>query len=80
MSPLYLRCALCSRQQADGLLSRNAWGKLDLPPGTEAEHPALQGATIRACPTCVGRHPDWQDRMLAALGLDGPTLGFQPAQ
>jgi hypothetical protein len=73
MSPLYLRCALCSRQTAEGLLSGNAWGRLELPAGAEVEHPALRGATLRACPTCIGRHPDWQQQLLV-------SLGFQPAQ
>jgi hypothetical protein len=69
MSRLYLRCAICSRQQADGLISGAAWGRLELPAGVEVEHPALRGTTLRACPTCIGRHPDWQDRLLSALGL-----------
>jgi hypothetical protein len=71
MSRLYLRCAICSRQQADGLISSAAWGRLELPPGVEVDHPALKGSTLRACPSCVGRHPDWQEHLLVALGL-GP--------
>jgi hypothetical protein len=74
---LYLHCVICSRKQADGLLSGAAWGRLELPPGAEVEHPALRGSTLRACPTCIGRHPDWQNRMLAALGL-GSGLNLQP--
>lgn len=69
MSRLYLRCAICGRQQADGLISGAAWGRLELPQGAEAEHPALRGSTLRACPTCVGSHPDWQDHVLVALGV-----------
>lgn len=69
MSRLYLRCAICSRQQADGLISSAAWGRLELPPGAEVDHPALKGSTLRACPSCVGRHPDWQERLLVSLGL-----------
>lgn len=81
MSRLYLRCAICSRQQADGLISSAAWGRLELPPGAEVEHPALKGSTLRACPTCVDRHPDWQERMLSALGLGGGfDLRPKPAQ
>jgi len=78
---LYLHCAICSRKQADGLLSGAAWGRLELPPGAEAENPGLRGSKIRACPTCIGRHPDWHDRLIASLGLAasfGPTA--QPAQ
>jgi hypothetical protein len=66
---LYLRCAFCSRQQADGLLSGAAWGRLELPRGIEVEHPALRGTTLRACPTCTQRHPDWQTQLLQSLGL-----------
>ena len=72
MSRLYLRCAICSRQQADGLISGAAWGRLELPPGAAVEHPALRGAELRACPQCVGRHPDWQADLLASLGLGPP--------
>jgi hypothetical protein len=75
MSRLYLRCVICNRQQADGLISGAAWGRLDLPPGAAVQHPAVNGATLRACPTCIGTHPDWQDRVLATLGLGG---GFGP--
>jgi hypothetical protein len=72
MSRLYLRCAICSRQQADGLISGAAWGRLELPPGVEVEHPALRGAELRACPQCVSRHPDWRGDLLVSLGLDLP--------
>jgi hypothetical protein len=75
MSRLYLLCVVCSRQQADGLISGAAWGKLELPPGTEVEHPALKGSMFRCCPTCVQRHPAWQDDLLGSLGLssNGPA-------
>lgn len=75
MSRLYLRCALCDRQQADGLISGNACGRLELPPGVEVEHPALRGATLRACPTCIQRHPDWEQQLYVSLGLDGSDDG-----
>lgn len=70
MSRLYLRCAICSRQQADGLISSAAWGRLELPPGAEVDHPALKGSTLRACPSCISRQPDWQERLLVALGFE----------
>ena len=35
MSRLYLVCAVCSRRQADGLISGAAWGRAELPPGAE---------------------------------------------
>jgi hypothetical protein len=69
MSRLYLRCVICDRQQADGLISGAAWGRLDLPVGTEIEHPALKGSAFRACPDCVQRHPDWQRELMVSLGL-----------
>jgi hypothetical protein len=61
MSRLYLRCGLCGRQQADGLLSRGFWGHLDVADGT----------ALRACPTCKEQHMDWEAR-LRALG-DPPS-------
>lgn len=70
MSRLYLRCAICSRQQADGLISSAMWGRLDLPPGVEIDHPALKGSTLRACPSCVGRQPDWRSHLLVSLGIE----------
>ena len=69
MSRLYLLCVVCSRQQADGLISGAAWGKLELPPGTEVQHPALKGSMFRCCPSCTQRHPAWQDELLTSLGL-----------
>lgn len=80
MSRLYLHCVLCARKQADGLLSGAAWGRLEMPAGIEADHPALTGSALRACPTCIDRHPDWQERMLVSLGIGGggtaAGLGF----
>jgi len=69
MSRLYLHCAICSRQQADGLISGAAWGRLELPPGAEIEHPALKGSMFRVCPTCMQRHPDWEASLLESFGL-----------
>ena len=69
MSRLYLRCVICSRQQADGLISGAAWGRLELPAGAQLEHPALVGSTLRACPSCIGGDPNWQNRVLASLGI-----------
>lgn len=71
MARLYLRCAICDRQQAEGLISGAAWGRLHVPEASVAGHPALSGSLVRACPTCVQRHPDWQERILRALGLQG---------
>ncbi len=76
MSRLYLRCVMCSRQQADGLISGAAWGRLELPAGVEVEHPALKGSTFRCCPVCVERHPDWQTELLASFGFS--PNGSQP--
>ena len=71
---LYLRCGLCGRQQADGLLSRGYWGHLDL--GT--------GATLCACPTCKEQNADWEARLRgvsdpsAGDGLSFPQAGGSP--
>jgi hypothetical protein len=65
MSRLYLRCGLCGRQQADGLLSRGFWGHLDVGEGT----------ALRACPTCKEQHVDWEARLRA---LDDPAT-HQPS-
>ena len=75
VSRLYLRCVICSRQQAEGLLSGAAWGRLELPAGAAVDHPALVGSALRACPSCCSDHPDWQQRVLSSLGI-GPAAGF----
>jgi hypothetical protein len=73
---LYLHCVICSRKQADGLLSGAAWGRLELPPGAEIHHPALSGRAFRACPTCMGKDPLWQERVLESFGV--ATFGQLP--
>jgi hypothetical protein len=74
MSRLYLRCAICSRQQADGLLSGAAWARLELPQGVVVEHAALRDSTLRACPSCASEH-GWEERLLRSLGI-GHDEGF----
>jgi hypothetical protein len=64
---LYLHCVICSRKQADGLISGAAWGRLELPTGAQADHPGLNGSTLRACPSCVSENPDWQSSVLRSL-------------
>ena len=67
MSRLYLHCELCGRRQADGLLSRAAWGQVELGSGT----------VVRACPSCRSSSPDWEARLLsdATRGdASGPPL------
>jgi hypothetical protein len=54
MSRLYLRCRICGRQQAVGLLSRASWGHVERPDDTSAS----------ACPTCKENHADWEQRLL----------------
>jgi hypothetical protein len=56
MTRLYLRCGLCGRQQADGILSRGYWGHLELGGGN----------ALRACPTCKEEHADWESRLRAS--------------
>ena len=70
MSRLYLVCAICDRRQADGLISGAAWGRTEIPPGTQVEHPALNGSQFRCCPSCAQDHPGWHESLLASLGLD----------
>jgi hypothetical protein len=78
MSRLYLHCVICSRKQADGLVSGAAWGRIELPPGTHVDHPGVHGSTLRACPACIGENPDWQARVLRSVGL---ATGFSlPAE
>lgn len=57
MSPLMLHCGLCGRKQAEGLLSRGAWGHLDLG----------EGRTVRACPPCKSQYRDWEDRLRVSV-------------
>jgi hypothetical protein len=51
--PLLLRCTLCPRTQADGLLSRAAWGFVLL----------SDGRTLQVCPSC--KTPGWDERVRA---------------
>lgn len=67
MSSLYLTCGLCGRKQADGLLSRGAWGHLETGPN----------GPLRACPTCKTANADWQSLLLA--GANGASTSVQSA-
>ena len=66
MSRLFLRCGLCRRQQADGLLSRGYWGHVDMG----------NGSALRACPACKEQHTDWETRLRA---LEDPAGSDQSA-
>jgi hypothetical protein len=57
MSRLFLHCALCGRRQADGLLSRGAWGHLDVG----------DGRMLSACPTCKVQYRDWEERVRVTI-------------
>jgi hypothetical protein len=74
MSRLYLRCALCNRQQAAGLLSGAAWRVLELPAGSNVQHAAVHEGVVRACPSCAS-HADWEHQVLVMLGL-APDAGY----
>jgi hypothetical protein len=74
MARLYRHCAICSRRQADGLLSGALWGKVELPAGMRSDHPAVSNGVANACPSCVGSHSDWRERTLVALGV-APSTG-----
>jgi hypothetical protein len=70
---LLLHCTLCGRKQADGLLSRNAWGHL----------PLEDGSVLRACSSCRGQYSDWEIRLRATVSTNGPlvdqsTYGWRP--
>lgn len=65
MSTLYLTCGLCGRKQADGLLSRGAWGHLD----------AGAHGTLCACPTCKSAHDDWDARLVSGPNGKGASVG-----
>lgn len=71
---LYLHCAVCSRKQANGLLSGAAWGKAPVPPGAVVDHPAVRDGHVRACPDCVGRHREWHIVALTAVGVSVAAL------
>jgi hypothetical protein len=70
MSRLYLVCAICDRRQADGLISGAAWARMELPPGTAIEHPAVKGTTLLTCPSCVASDPAWARNALSAVGVN----------
>ncbi len=63
MSPLYLRCVVCGRQQADGILSRSSWSHVSLSDGKNAS----------ACPECKDKHSDWEQRVQSGASGDSPT-------
>lgn len=53
MGRLFLHCVLCGRKQAEGLLSRMAWGHVEV----------NGGGMVSACPACKEAHSDWEDRV-----------------
>ena len=63
MSPLYLRCGVCGRHQADGILSRSSWGHVSLADGKNAS----------ACPECKDKHSDWEQRIQADTAANNPS-------
>jgi hypothetical protein len=73
---LYLHCAICSRKQADGLISGAAWGRLEIPPHIRAEG---SNGTVRVCPSCIEGTPDWQTHVLSGFGLES-GLRADPAR
>ncbi len=68
MSQLFLHCSLCGRKQADGLLSRNAWGHIELDDGN----------ILCACSSCKGQHSDWENRLRAAMSGNAPLVDQGP--
>jgi hypothetical protein len=55
-----LYCVLCGRRQADGLLSRGAWGHFEVG----------DGRTLCACPGCKAQYRDWQDRVRVSVAAE----------
>jgi len=80
MARLYLHCAICDRKQAEGMLSGAAWGRYEVDPALVRDHPSLNGTALRVCPTCIGRHPDWQAQLRTAFGLGGAGTALGTAQ
>jgi hypothetical protein len=72
---LYLHCVICSRKQADGLISGAAWARLEVPAEAAAGHPGLEGTTLRACPSCTESNPDWTEGVWRSLGFAEPFPG-----
>jgi hypothetical protein len=73
MSRLYLHCSLCGRKQADGLLSRAAWGHLELD----------DGQALRVCAGCKASNGDWEERLwllVASRGVAFDHGAFRFAQ
>ena len=66
---LYLHCVICSRKQADGIVSGAAWARVELPASAPVAHPSVNGSTARVCPTCKSDNPDWEARALTSLGV-----------
>lgn len=64
MPRLFLHCGLCGRKQADGLLSRNAWGHLELDGGN----------ALCACSSCKGQYSDWETRLRATMNGQAPLV------
>lgn len=67
---VFLHCHLCGRKQADGLLSRNYWGHLEV----------RVGAVLRACPTCKEAHGDWAERLRTSLNGSEPAHDRESAE
>jgi len=71
----WLTCSICGQRKPVGIMSMQAWGRLELPPDLEVEHPGLGGTTLHACPTCIERHPDWNEQLHMSLGIDYGSAG-----
>jgi hypothetical protein len=62
MSPLLMHCGICGRKQAEGLLSKGAWGHVEI----------AVGHTLRACPTCKADYLDWEQRLRVSVQGETP--------
>jgi hypothetical protein len=64
MSRLFLHCEFCGRKQADGLLSRAAWGHFVLD----------DGRALCVCAGCKALNADWEERLRAVVVRPGTTF------
>ncbi len=64
---MFFSCTLCGRKASVGLLSRAAWGEIEVNGGVE-----------RACPTCREEHSDWDRRLLGQAGGAASSHGDEP--
>ena len=48
----WLTCAICGQRKPVGIMSAQAWGKIETNP-----------KILYACPDCQQKHTDWRDQL-----------------